>query len=63
MTEGVGSICSIYQISSVTVNEFLDRLETMGYIRVDRTAGLDIIYRVSNMNLASVLKEYYETHR
>lgn len=63
MTDGAGSICSIYQISSVAVNEYLDRLETMGYIRVDRTAGLDIIYRVSNMNSESVMKEYYETHR
>lgn len=63
MTDGAGSICAIYQISSVAVNEYLDKLETMGYIRVDRTAGLDIIYRVSDMNLESVMKEYYETHR
>lgn len=63
ITEGTGSICDIYQISSVTVNEYLDKLDTMGYIRVDRTAGLDIIYRVSNMNSELVMKEYYETHR
>lgn len=63
ITDGIGSICAIYQISSVTVNEYLDKLDTMGYIRVDRTAGLDIIYKVSNMNSVSVMKEYYETHR
>lgn len=63
ITNGAGSICAIYQISSVAVNEYLDKLETMGYIRVDRTAGLDIVYRVSNMNLGSVMKEYYKTHR
>lgn len=63
MTEGAGSICSIYQIGSVAVNEFLDKLDAMGYIRVDRTAGLDIIYRVSDMTQETVMKEYYEAHR
>ena len=63
VTEGNGSICSIYQIGSVTVNEYLDKLDTMGYIRVDRTAGLDMIYKVSEMTQGRVLTEYYETHR
>lgn len=63
ITEGVGSISSIYQIGSVTVNEFLDKLDTMGYIRVDRTAGLDMIYKVSDITQETVMIEYYEAHR
>lgn len=63
ISEDVGSISSIYQIGSVTVNEFLDKLDTMGYIRVDRTAGLDMIYKVSDMTQDTVMKEYYEAHR
>ncbi len=63
ISEGIGSISSIYQIGSVTVNEFLDKLDTMGYIRVDRTAGLDMIYKVSDMTQETVMKEYYEAHR
>lgn len=63
ISEGTGSICSIYQIGSVAVNEYLDKLDTMGYIRVDRTAGLDIIYKVSDMTQETVMKEYYEAHR
>lgn len=63
ISEGVGSISSIYQIGSVAINEYLDKLDTMGYIRVDRTAGLDIIYKVSDMSQESVMRAYYEAHR
>lgn len=63
ISEGTGSICSIYQIGSVAINEFLDKLDTMGYIRVDRTAGLDIIYKISDMTKETIMKEYYEAHR
>lgn len=63
ISEGMGSICSIYQIGSMAVNEYLDKLDAMGYIRVDRTAGLDIIYKVSDMTREKVMKEYYEAHR
>ena len=63
ISEGMDSICSIYQIGSVAVNEYLDKLDTMGYIRVDRTAGLDMIYKVSDMTQETVMSEYYETHR
>ena len=63
ISEGVGSIRSIYQIGSVAVNELLDKLDAMGYIRVDRTAGLDMIYKVSDMTQETVMKEYYKAHR
>ena len=63
ISEGIGSICSIYQIGSVTINAYLDKLDTMGYIRVDRTAGLDMIYKVLNVTQETVMKEYYEAHR
>lgn len=63
ISEGIGSIRAIYQMGSVAVNEYLDKLDTMGYIRVDRTAGLDMIYRIKNLSLESVMREYYKTHR
>lgn len=63
ISEGINSIGSIYQIGSVAVNEYLDKLDTMGYIRVDRTAGLDIIYKVINITPEMVMKEYYKAHR
>ncbi len=63
ISEGDGSINSIYQIGSVTINEFLDKLDAMGFIRVDRTAGLDMIYKVVDITREKVMKEYYQTHR
>ena len=63
ISEGAGSISAIYQIGSVAINEYLDKLDAMGFIRVDRTAGLDIIYKVSDMTQEMVMKEYYEAHR
>jgi len=63
ISEGADSISSIYQIGSVTINSFLDKLDTMGYIRVDRTAGLDMIYKVSSITQDVVMREYYEAHR
>lgn len=63
VSEGTGSICSIYQIGSMAVNEYLDKLDAMEYIRVDRTAGLDMIYKVSDMTREEVMKAYYEAHR
>lgn len=63
ISEGVGSISAIYQIGSVAINEYLDKLDAMGFIRVDRTAGLDMIYKISDITQEIVMKEYYEAHR
>lgn len=50
---------SIYHLNRVTLNGILDKLDNMGYIRVNRTAGLDVIYPV-NVGLPSeVIEEYY----
>ena len=49
----------LYHLSRVTLNSILDKLDNMNYIKVDRTAGLDVIYPV-NIGLPSeVLEEYY----
>ena len=56
---GEGSLNSIYQMNYVLINEFLDRLDAMGYLRVDRTAGLDMIYKVRDITPIEVMKEYY----
>lgn len=63
ISEGVGSVSAIYQINNVMINEYLDRLDAMGFIRVDRTAGLDMIYRVNDLSQEQVIEEYYKTHR
>lgn len=58
LNDECGLMC-IYQLKSVIANEYLDKLEAMGYIRVDRTAGLDIIYKTREFTPNDVLKTYY----
>lgn len=50
----------IYNMSSVMANECFDKLDAAGYIRVNRTAGLDMIYFVKKINALSVLENYYK---
>ena len=43
-------------------NDYLDRLDTAGYIRVDRTAGLDMIYPVRELNPINIIEDFYENN-
>ena len=49
----------VYHVNRVTINNYLDRLDTAGYIRVDRTAGLDLIYPENMITPRQVIDEYY----
>lgn len=57
---GEGSLSAIYQMNRVLINEYLDKLDAFGYLRVDRTAGLDMIYRVRKLVPNEIIKEYYK---
>lgn len=57
---GTCGISHIYQVKPVLANELLDRLDAVEYIRVDRTAGLDMIYRTKAFTTESVMAEYYK---
>lgn len=57
---GTCGISHIYQVKSVLANELLDRLDAAEYIRVDRTAGLDMIYRTKAFTTESVMADYYK---
>ncbi len=57
---GEGSLSAVYQMNNVLINEYLDKLDAMGYLRVDRTAGLDMIYRVRELEPYGIMREYYK---
>lgn len=57
---GENGLTNIYNITNVMANEFLDKLDAEGYIRVDRTAGLDMIYLMKNIKSTEVIEEYYK---
>lgn len=56
---GEKSLGAIYHMTMVTVNKYLDNLEVLGYIRLDRTAGLDMVYPIDVKNPLEILRDYY----
>lgn len=52
-------LSKIYNITNVTANELLDKLDALGFIRVDRTAGLDMIYPVTELETGKILSNFY----
>ena len=56
---GEKSLGAIYHMTMVTVNKYLDDLDSLGYIRVDRTAGLDMVYPVNVKAPIEIIKDYY----
>ncbi len=49
-----------YHINRVALNGILDRLDSLGYINVVRTAGLDTIYPEKMVTSNQVIEEYYD---
>lgn len=56
---GKNSIGNIYNLSSIALNQYLDKLSNMNYIKIDRTAGIDIVYSNFEDNSIEVIKKYY----
>ncbi len=56
-------ISKIYQLSSIAFNGYLDKIEALDYIRINRTAGLDVIYKAADLNPLKVIEEYYINRR
>lgn len=54
-----GQIAKMFNLDSVTLINVLYRLETAGYIKVIRTAGLDIIQMTANMTFLDCVQQYY----
>lgn len=57
---GTNGLSKIYNMTGVMANDYFDRLDAAGYIRVDRTAGLDVIYPVKREEPTKIIEEYYK---
>lgn len=53
------NIGCVFNLDRATVNEYLDQLRAAGYITINRTAGLDMVYYEKELTPADVLEEYY----
>jgi hypothetical protein len=45
----------------IRVINILYRLEKLGYVRVIRTAGLDVVELLTEMSYIDCIREYYNT--
>lgn len=54
------NIGRVFNLSRVAINEYLDQLRIAGYLALNRTAGLDMVYVEAMMKPEDILIEYYK---
>lgn len=62
MVFGENGLAKIYNMTGVMANDYFDRLDAAGYIRVDRTAGLDMIYPVKKISSIKIIEDFYNNN-
>jgi len=50
----------VYNLSRVAINDYLDQLRISGYLTINRTAGLDMVYVENLMQPQDIMIEYYK---
>ena len=55
------NIGKIFNLNSLMVAMYLDKLQNMGFIKVIRTAGLDIVKFNEELTFINVVRSYYES--
>ena len=55
-----GNAGKIFNLDIITLVNLLNKIELMGYIKVVRTAGLDVIRIENNMGFLDCVSEYYK---
>lgn len=58
--ESENGLRKIYNLTPVMANDYLDKLDAVGYLRVDRTAGLDMIYLAKELSPEKIAIDYYK---
>ena len=53
------NIGKVFNLSRVAINNYLDQLRIAGYLTINRTAGLDMVYVESPMKPQDIMTEYY----
>lgn len=55
-------LAKIYNLTGVMANEYFDRLDADGFVRVDRTAGLDMIYPEKKLKSMEIIGDFYNNN-
>lgn len=55
------NIGRVFNLDRAKINEYLDQLRAAGYITINRTAGLDMVYYEKEFTPADVMEKYYKS--
>lgn len=55
------NIGRVFNLDRTMINEYLDQLRASGYITINRTAGLDMVYFDDRLHPEDVMRKYYMT--
>ena len=55
------NIGRVFNLDRTKINEYLDQLRAAGYITINRTAGLDMVYYDRNYTAPELMEKYYES--
>ena len=53
------NIGRVFNLNRVAINDYLDRLRIAGYLTINRTAGLDMVYVENVIQPQDIMAEYY----
>lgn len=54
------NIGKVFNLDRVLINEYVDQLRVSGFITLNRTAGLDMVYVNTDKTPKDIMREYYE---
>lgn len=60
LEEGEHSLANLFNINRVIINEYLDRLANQGFIRIEKTAGLNMVYIEQDVEPENIIRAYYQ---
>ena len=60
LIKGNNSVCNLFNMDKVSLNEYLDTLKKENYITVNRTAGLNMVYFNNKLSLKDIFKLEFE---
>lgn len=60
LEEGYMSLTNIFGLSRVVISEYLDKLSSQGWIRLEKTAGLNMVYLQTAISSFEIANKYYD---
>ena len=61
LVESPNNIGRVFNLNKPIINEYLDQLRISGYITINRTAGLDMVYIDKAITPEEIMNEYYNS--